>query len=124
MAMRMKCVVVTWEKIVDAVVYVPEDMPDTEVEAVARETTRRIDRDGWDVGWDTIVRTSEILDVPDAECAVSATPGGRWLRPVEGSRFRNNTAMVVDDERGALVHAEDAAWWLAPTAQINDVEDP
>ena len=112
--MKMKRVTVTWEKKVDAIVYVPEDMDDDAVRAIAHETAESIDRDGWACDWDTFVSRYEDIDVPDEECRMVSTPGGRWLRPVDGSRFRYADAMVVDDEREAFVQAEDASWWLAP----------
>lgn len=120
--MKMKRVTVTWEKKVDAVVYVPEDMNYVEVFDLARETAESIDRDGWECDWDTFVSRCEDIDVPDEECRVVSIPGSRWSRPVDGSRFRHADAMVVDDEREMFVQAEDAKWWLAqpsPTDERN-----
>lgn len=118
--MKMKRVSVKWEKTVEVVVYLPEDMSDREAIVVARETADTIDRDGWDVEWDTFVMPSEVVDVPDAERAVTSSPGGRWLQPVEGSRFRHEDVMVVDDEREAVVNPMDAAWWVATDAEGGD----
>lgn len=112
--MKMKRVLVTWEKSVSAIVYVPETMDDDEVLDIARETTESIDRDGWDVEWDTRITQSKDIDVPDEECRVEMGPSIRYPRVVTGSRFRQTDAMVVDDERASLVQPEDATWWLAP----------
>lgn len=115
--MKMKRVTVTWEKKVDAIVYVPEDMDDDAVRALAHETAESIDRDGWDCDWDTFVSRYEDIDVPDEECRVEMGPSIRYPRVVAGSRFRHADAMVVDDEGASLVQPEDATWWLAPATE-------
>ena len=113
--MKMKRVTVTWEKSVKATVYVPADMEDDAVLDVARETAECIDREGWDAEWDTYVSRYEDIDVPDEECRMTIPMGRRWTVPVEGSRFRHDTAMVMDDARMAIVNPVDATWWIAAT---------
>ena len=115
--MKMKRVSVRWEKTVEVVVYLPEDMSDRDLSDIARETADSIDRDGWDVEWDTFVMPSEVVDVPDGERAVTSSPGGRWLQPVEGSRFRRDDVMVVGDGREDVVNPMDAGWWVAADAE-------
>lgn len=115
--MKMKRVSVKWEKTVEVVVYLPEDMSDRDLSDIAHETADSIDRDGWDCGWHTFVSRSEVVDVPDAERAVTSSPGGRWLHPVEGSRFRRDNVMVVGDGREDVVNPMDAGWWVATDAE-------
>lgn len=115
--MKMKRVTVTWEKVVDAVVYVPEDMDDETIEDLARETAESIDRDGWEADWDTNISSIEAVDVPDEECRLEAVPGSPWRRPPVGSRFRSPVAMVTDDMGEEFVQPEDAKWWLVQTTE-------
>lgn len=124
--MKMKMVMVTWERSVDVLVYAPVDMADEDIRNAAIDTAETIDREAWDVDdWQTIVGRTREVEVPDAECAVVPAAPGRWVRVVEGSRLRNHGVMVLNDARDELVNPEDATWWVAPLAEgEEDVDVP
>lgn len=124
--MKMKMVMVTWERSVDVLVYAPVDMADEDIRNAAIDTAETIDREAWDVDdWQTIVGRTREVEVPDAECAVELAAPGRWVRVVEGSRLRNHGVMVLNDARDELVNPEDATWWVAPLAEgEEDVDVP
>ena len=66
--MKMKMVMVTWERSVDVLVYAPVDMADEDIRNAAIDTAETIDRDAWDVeDWQTIVGRSREIEVPDTE---------------------------------------------------------
>lgn len=112
----MKQVSVTWEKTVEATVFVPEDMDERAIRHLMEDTAYNIDSEGWDVEWVTFVTTPEVVEVPDAECAlveVTSSTGFKYHTPVDSSRFSEDTVMVADDAREAVVNPVDATWWLA-----------
>jgi hypothetical protein len=124
--MKMKRTTVTWEKTVSVVLYVPEDMDDHSIRFIAENTADDIDREGWDVSWETHVSRAEAVEVPDEACAVVARKnryGGTFSVPVENSVFAKDDVMVADDERETFVNPTDATWWLA-RSESNDEEKP
>jgi hypothetical protein len=57
--MKMKRTTMTWEKTVSVVLYVPEDMDDHSIRFIAENIADDIDREGWDVSWETHVSRAE-----------------------------------------------------------------
>ena len=120
--MKMKQVSVTWEKTVEATVFVPEDMDERAIRHLMEDTAYNIDSEGWDVEWVTFVTTPEVVEVPDAECAlveVTSSTGFKYHTPVETGRFSEDTVLVADDAREAVVNPVDATWWLASNVTDN-----
>jgi len=118
--MKMKRVSVTWEKTVAVTLYVPSDMDDKSIRRIAEDTADRIDSDGWEAEWDTILGRIEEEDVPDAECRVVSKQnryGGTYEVAVEGSRLRRADVMVMGDDRDEVVNPPDATWWLVPAKE-------
>jgi hypothetical protein len=116
--MKMKQVSVTWEKTVEATVFVPEDMDERTLRRVLNDAAYTIDSEGWNVEWVALSTTPETVEVPDAECVlveVASARGFKYHTPVVGSRFSDDAVLVVDDARESIVNPEDATWWLAPS---------
>jgi hypothetical protein len=112
----MKQVSVTWEKTVEATVFVPEDMDERTLRRVLNDAAYTIDSEGWDVEWVAFSTTPETVEVPDAECVlveVTSSKGFAYHTPIETSRFSDDTVMVVDDARETVVNPVDATWWIA-----------
>lgn len=116
--MKMKQVSVTWEKTVEATIFVPEDMDERSIRRLVEDTAYNIDSEGWDVEWVTFATTPEVVEVPDAECAlveVTSSTGFKYHAPVDSSRFSDDNVMVADDARETVVNPVDATWWIVRT---------
>lgn len=117
--MKMRRVSVRWEKVVEVMLYVPEDMLSGDIRSIAQVTAGDIDRYGWEADWATILGRVEDVDVPDEECRVTTKESryGPYADAVAGSRFAADEAMVISDDRDELVNPPDATWWVVPAKE-------
>jgi hypothetical protein len=114
--MMMKKVRVTFEKVIELVVYAPADMDDATIEKVAKLQSERLDYESWDAGqWDTTVHIyRHPATLPESERALvkRTSPIGYEIEAIPaGGVFDAEEAMVINDEKDALVNPEDATWW-------------
>jgi hypothetical protein len=118
--MKMRRVSVRWEKVVEVMLYVPEDMLSGDIRSIAQEAADDIDRYGWEADWATILGRVEDVDVPDEECRVTTQHnrfGRSYADVVAGSRLAADDAMVISDDRDELVNPTDATWWVVPAQE-------
>jgi len=114
--MMMKKVRVTFEKVIELVVYAPADMDYDTIQKVAKQQSQRLELESWDTGqWYTslhIYRHPFTLPEDERTLVQGTSPLGFPIeRLPKGGVFEAEEAMVIDDEREGFVNPEEATWW-------------
>lgn len=106
---KMRSYVVTFERVVDVVVYCPEGTPEKEIEEIAQDIARSgdLDRD-WDLpDWESYV-SHGVKDVT-VEVAVSE-PNKYGYRKLNSELLEGEDSMALSDDRSEFVSPTDAKW--------------
>lgn len=99
----MKCTVVTFERSMDITVYVPDDMPYSQVKDLAERLASTGLHD-WEPGpWEALTSPLREVDPKKAREAI----------------LDDCELMVISDNRDDIVNSVDAIWWNSDGASSN-----
>ncbi len=122
--MKMKRVLVTFEKTLDVRLYAPADMADADIEELARDLAMDGLRD-WDAPeWEASVGQSREVTIPDTDLKCGPPTPGYGFRRCLTPQFQQDDALVVNDDRTDMVAPEDANWWVVPEAEAAEESEP
>jgi hypothetical protein len=109
--MKMQRVSVTFERSVDVVLYVPENMPLEEIKKVADDLAFDGLRD-WDPPeWEAVIGRRTPAEIPDEELT-QGDPNKYGFRHCLSETLTAHDVLVINDDWDDMVSADDATWWI------------
>lgn len=113
---KMRSYVVTFERVMDVVVYCPEGTPEKEIEEIAQDVARSGDLDNaWNLpDWESYV-SHGVKDVT-VEVTVSE-PNKYGYRKLNSELLEGEDSIALSDDRSLFVDPTDAKWIYAAVEQ-------